>query len=69
MIICTEHTLAIGESVQGPVTDANMVRHVVAFVVIREATEQQYRRNASELSTLPNPPFEVPMRFYEVAMD
>jgi len=69
VIICTEHTLAIGEAVQGPVSDSNLIRHVVAFVVIREATEEEYRQRAAELSSVDNPPFDVPMRFYEVAMD
>jgi len=69
MIICTEHTLAVGEQVYGPVNDAHLVRHRVAFVVLRETDEDEYRRYAAEHSDLPCPPFDGPMRFYVVSMD
>ena len=69
MIICTEHELAIGETCKGPITDANLNWCHVAFVVVREATEDEYRTRAAELSPVDNPPFDCPMRFYEVAMD
>lgn len=69
MIICTEHTLAVGERVLGPVTDANLVRHEVAFVVLRETTEEDYRRHAIDVAGYVGPPFKAPHRFYIVAMD
>ena len=69
MIICTEHELKVGDIKHGNVTDANLNWCRVAFRVIRETTEAEYRERAAELSTIDNPPFDGPMRFYEVAMD
>ncbi len=70
MIICTEHTLKIGERVLGPVSDAHLVRHVVGFVVLREVTHADYLRHAAEAAPHHEPvPFDAPTRFYEVAMD
>ena len=70
MIICSEETLAIGEYRRGRVSDMHADYHDgIAFVVVREATEEEYRRHAEECGAAYNPPFYVPMRFYEVAMD
>lgn len=69
MIICTEHVLTVGQRCCGPVNDANLIPHIVAFVVLRETDEAEYLAHVAELSQCENPPFDRPMQFYEVAMD
>ena len=70
MIICTKEALAVGDYRRGPTTDANMNYYDLAFVVIRETTEDEYRQFAAEHAPHhPFTPFTRPMRFYVVSTD
>ena len=71
MIICSEDALVVGEYRRGRMTDHDRDWHDdIAFIVLSETTEDEYRRYVSEVApSAINPPFERPMKFYRISTD
>lgn len=69
LVIGTYKQWAVGEHVVAQVTDPQGVAHALAFVVLAEATEADYRRCCRELGSDNDTPFLAPARFYQIATD
>lgn len=72
MIIATDTPFTIGERKTGPLADKNRKYHTMTFVVLREATEAEYRQSALDHGASEHDayaPFKAPHRFYAIATD
>jgi hypothetical protein len=72
LVIASETPFVVGERKVGTVTDANLEWRDATFIVVREATRDEYLRSAVEHGASQESaevPFDVPVRYWAIATD